>query len=78
MVGTIVFDKYGIAINGRAVRYDVDDSAPIYIGTNESADSLESCADWLIWKFSYTTGKVTRAEARAGSWTGRAALPWTF
>ena len=56
------------------IRYDVNDSAPIYIGLNTTNGASQSAIDWKIYKFTYVGADVTRVQLAYGSWTGRVAL----
>lgn len=56
------------------VRFDPDETAPIYIGTHmESGDASTSSVIWFISKFTRDgSGKATRIQRRQGSWDDRA------
>lgn len=56
------------------IRYDVDDSAPIYIGSNVTTNAITSAIDWKILKFTYSGSNVTRIQLAYGSWDARASL----
>lgn len=54
------------------IRFDADDSAPVYIGLNLLTDSSDDDTNWKIYKFTYVDGKVTRIQMAYSTWTGRA------
>lgn len=56
------------------VRFDPDESAPIYIGTHmENTDASTSSTAWFISKFTRDgNSKATRIQRRQGSWDDRA------
>lgn len=59
------------------IRFDADDTAPIYIGLNTTNPALTSAVDWKIYKFTYGSGTaVTRIQSQVGIWDNRATLPW--
>jgi hypothetical protein len=57
------------------VRFDPDDSRPIYIGLHIFRGADTASTDWTIFRFTYTTATasdITQIEKRVLSWTGRA------
>lgn len=58
------------------VRFDTDDSAPVYIGVNSTLGAATSAATWVIYKFTYSGSAVTRVQRQIGIWDNRAALSW--
>jgi len=54
--------------------YDVNDSAPIYIGTNNDSDALTSASDWTIYKHTYSGANVTAIRKKTGVWDNRASI----
>lgn len=56
------------------IRYDVDDSAPIYIGMNVTNGSPTSGLDWKVLKFTYSGSNVIRIQVAYGAWDSRIAL----
>lgn len=56
------------------IRFDADDSAPVYIGLNQMTDADENAISWIIYKFTYSGANVTRIQKAHGSWTDRATL----
>lgn len=56
------------------IRFDADDSAPIYIGMNIVNGASTAATDWKVLKFTYSSSNVTRIQLAYGSWDGRAAL----
>lgn len=58
------------------IRFDVDDSAPIYIGLNVTNAALTSSNDWKIYKFTYSGSNTTRIQSQTGVWDNRATLTW--
>ena len=57
------------------VRFDPNDSAPVYIGLNvkNGADTTLD-TDWKVLKFTYDGSNVTRIQTAYGSWDERVAL----
>ena len=76
MASNVLVDRFGTDLVPRKILFDANDSAPTYIGVNVNPGATEGQADWLVYKFTYSGSNVTKIEARNGSWTGRAALPW--
>lgn len=60
------------------IRFDPDDSRPIYIGLNVANGASQDATDWKVYRFTYdgVTTNVTRIQVAYGSWTGRAGLAW--
>lgn len=56
------------------IRYDPDDSAPIYMGLNTSNGASTASATWKIYKNTYSGSNITRTQVDYGSWDGRVAL----
>lgn len=56
------------------IRFDANDSAPIYIGLNPSTNASDDSVAWVIYKFTYSGSNVTRIQKATGTWTGRASL----
>ena len=56
------------------IRFDPNDVTPIYIGLNKLNGAPTNSADWKIYKFTYSSGVVTRIQLAYGSWDGRVAL----
>ena len=56
------------------VRFDPDDSAPLYIGLHVTNGAPTDAEDWKIYKFSYSGANVTRVQLSYGTWDGRVAL----
>jgi hypothetical protein len=54
------------------IRFDADDSAPIYIGLNVLMGASQDATDWKIYKFFYSGSNVTEIQLAYGSWTNRA------
>lgn len=50
---------------------------PIYKGTNTVYDAADSDTNWVITKYTWSSGDVTKIQILTGSWTGRASLGWT-
>jgi len=71
---TRAFMRTGGPVTARDVRFDPNDSAPIYIGVNETQNALTASTDWIVYKFSYDGANVTRIQIAMGSWDGRAGL----
>lgn len=64
------------AMMGHDIRYDADDSAPIYIGINKNTVGDTAQYNWVIYKFTYSGANVTRIQKQVGSWDQRASLTW--
>jgi hypothetical protein len=56
------------------IRFDPNDSAPLYIGLNPSTNASDGSVAWIIYKFTYDGANVTRIQKSSGTWTGRAEL----
>ena len=58
------------------VRFDSDDSAPDYVGLNyDNYNADTDTRDWVIYKFTYSSGNVTRVQKRTDvSWDDRTSL----
>lgn len=56
------------------IRFDADDSAPVYIGLNPEPSAVTSANSWIIFKFTYSGSNVTRIQKARGSWDNRASL----
>ena len=54
------------------IRFDADDSAPIYIGLNTTNGAATSSTDWKLYKFTYSGSNVTRIQLAYSSWDNRA------
>lgn len=67
---TLLNEVYNFA----EVRFDADDSAPIYIGKNPTLGAATSDEGWLIYKFTYSGSNVTRIQKARGKWDERAGL----
>jgi len=61
-------------VDGNLIKFDANDSAPIYIGLNQTMTALDGASDWVILKFTYDGSNITQIQRAKGSWTGRAAL----
>lgn len=56
------------------IRYDPDDSRPLYIGLHLDRNKDSASTDWTIFRFTYTTTtsqKVTNIEKRTLAWSAR-------
>lgn len=58
------------------IRFDADDSAPVYIGLNVTNTAPTSNNDWKIYKFTYSGSNTTRIQSQTGVWDNRASLSW--
>lgn len=56
------------------IRFDANDTQPIYIGLNQKTDATDSTEDWIVYKFTYSGSAVTRIQKAQGSWTDRTTL----
>ncbi len=65
--------KYEV-IMGKDIRFDPDNSAPDYIGINQETDASDDNNGWVIYKFTYSGGNVTRIQKVRGAWGDRATL----
>ena len=61
-------------VDGNLIKFDPNDSAPNYIGLNQTMTASDGDTDWVILKFTYGGSNVTQIQRAKGSWTGRAAL----
>lgn len=56
------------------VRFDPDETAPLYIGTHQTQNAPTTSTAWYISKFTRDgNDKATRIQRRKGSWDNRAA-----
>jgi len=60
--------------NWKDIRYDADDSAPDFIGLNETEGAGTAADTWVILKFTYSGSNVTRIQKAYGAWDDRATL----
>lgn len=44
----------------------------IYSGMNLDTDAVDSDADWVILKYTYTGSDITKIQRKIGSWQDRA------
>lgn len=58
------------------IRFDVDDSAPNYIGLHTTLNAPTSDSFWKIYKFTYSGSNVTRIQSQTGVYDNRATLSW--
>lgn len=56
------------------IQYDVDDSAPIYIGMHVNKGASDSDTGWKIYKNTYSGANITRTQLAYGAWSSRASL----
>ena len=56
------------------IRFDVDDSAPTYIGLNVLNGASTTALGWKIYKFTYSGSNVTRIQLAYGAWDSRVGL----
>lgn len=57
------------------VRFDADDSVPVYIGLNTTNGAdITTDTNWKIYKFTYSGSAVTRIQLAYGAWAVRATL----
>lgn len=56
------------------IRFDASDAAPDYLGLHETNGASTSTATWKIYKFTYSTGAITRIQLAYGPWDNRASL----
>jgi len=61
-------------IDANLIKFDADDSAPDYIGLNQTLSASDNDDDWIVLKFTYSGSNVTQIQRAKGSWTGRAGL----
>lgn len=54
------------------IRFDTDDSQPIYIGLHVTNGASVDDLTWKIYKFTYVGSNTTRIQLAYGSWTSRA------
>ena len=61
------------------IRFDPDDSRPIYIGMHEQSGAATTDTHWEILKITYATTTsydATRIQKLSGAWNGRTGLGW--
>lgn len=56
------------------IKFDPDDSAPIYVGLNVVKGQSLIATDWKIYKFTYSGGNTTEIQLAYGAWNNRASL----
>ena len=56
------------------IRFDADDSLPVYIGLSDTNGNSTSSGFWKIYKFTYSGSNVTRIQLNYGAWDNRASL----
>ena len=56
------------------IRFDPDDSQPIYIGLHITNGAATTDTGWTVYKFSYSGSNVTRIQLAYGSWDNRVGL----
>jgi len=61
-------------VDAEVVKCDPNDSAPIYIGLNESKAAATTDSDWVIYKLTYSGSNVTQIERVVGAWDSRTGL----
>lgn len=61
-----------VQLDAAKVKFDTDDSAPIYIGVNADSTATDGATDWTLYKFTYSGSNVTQIVRKVGSWTDRA------
>jgi len=62
----------------KAVRLAYSGDDMIYRGTNMTHKAATSATDWVVYKYTYSSGDLILVEGPlTGSWDGRAALDWT-
>lgn len=62
-------------LGAEQILFDADDSEPTYIGINRSKDASQTTSqDWVIYKFTYSSGNITQIQKRRGAWADRASL----
>jgi hypothetical protein len=64
------------AMMGHDIRFDADDAAPNYIGVSKDTVGIDTTPNWVIYKFTYSGGNVTRIQKQVGAWQDRASLTW--
>jgi len=58
--------------SAQIIKFDADDSAPIYIGLHDNPDATDTQVGWIIYKFTYSGSNVTQIVKKRGTWTDRA------
>jgi hypothetical protein len=43
-----------------------------YYGVNASASAADGDTSWVIYKFTYSGGNMTKIQSKVGTWTARA------
>ena len=57
-------------------QYDYTSGNLDYKGINTDSSAADADTDWVIWKFTWSSGNCTKIQMLVGSWTGRAGLSW--
>lgn len=57
-------------------RFDFTSGDLDYIGKHGVHKASESDKNWVIWKYSWSSGLPTRIEKLIGAWNNRASLAW--
>lgn len=55
-------------------RYDPSSALPTYIGMNSKESAPTNAPDWVIFKYTYSDGSITRIQKARGAWDDRASL----
>ena len=73
-------DRLTIAVLGgiwKDVRFDYGTGDLDYRGCNITHKAATDEETWSIWKYTYSSGNLTRIEGPlSGSWDNRASLDW--
>ena len=73
MASVVLVDQEGNVIQPEDIRYDADDSAPIYIGLAGKNKTPTNNPAWTVYKFTYNGTAVTRIQKVSNiSWDNRA------
>lgn len=54
------------------IRFDADDSQPIYIGLHLTNGASVDDVGWKLYKMTYSGSNTTRIQLAYGTWTNRA------
>jgi len=71
VIKTIQDEMKESVLEAQIVKYDADDTAPVYIGVNNVADASDDADDWRLYKFYYVGVGVVKIIKKTGSWTLR-------
>ncbi len=57
--------------------FDYDGSGNIIYSAEGAKGLAEGSDGWLVTKYTWTDGKITKSQTAIGSWTGRVSLSYS-